>query len=163
MQCTLLLSLVMLFFVPGCATQAQVEETADAPAVSAPTAAPTAKVMPAVAAAPAAAAGATEDVPPPPKMAIEGAGICHIYGLPEGFDTKGLRIGGAVQGEILGEPIGGPMDYVSALTTCVNDPMCTGVTSTWYVGAPFRALKAIEDFRPDESSYGCTTLVGGRP
>ena len=85
----------------------------------------------AVAAAPAAPVGGREDVPPPPKMAIAGAGICHIYGLPEGFDAKGLRIGGAVQGEIFGEPIGGPMGYVAALTTCVNDPTCTGVTSTW--------------------------------
>lgn len=156
MQRTLLIPLAMLFFVPGCATQAQVEDTAVE-------AAPVEETAPVKAVAPAAPAAAADEVAPPPPMAVAGAGICHIYGLPEGFDTKGLRIGGALQGEIFGEPIGPPMDYVSALTTCVDDPTCTGVTSTWYVGAPFRALKAIEEFRPDEGSYACTTLVGGRP
>ena len=52
---------------------------------------------------------------------------------------------------------------LAALKTCVDDPTCTGVTTTWYVGAPFQALRAVEAFRADEGSYACTTLVGGRP
>ena len=150
MQRFLLLPLAMLFFAVGCASQAQVEDTAI-------------EAAPAAEAAPAPPAAAEGDVPPPPPMAVAGSGVCHIYGLPEGFDTKGLRIGGAVQGEILGEPIGERTDYVSALKTCVDDPTCTGVTTTWYVGAPFQALRAVEAFRADEGSYACTTLVGGRP
>jgi hypothetical protein len=153
-QRTLLIPLVMLFLAAGCASKVQVEDTA-AETAPAAEAAPVAEARPAEA--------ATGDVAPPPPMAIAGSGICRIYGLPEGFDAKGLRIGGAVQGEILGEAIGEPTDYVTALRACVDDATCVGVTSDWYVGAPFRAMRAADTFRPDEGSYACTTLVGGRP
>ena len=55
------------------------------------------------------------------------------------------------------------MDYREALSRCVKDPRCTGVTSTWYVGVPWVPMAAAERFETDGGSYACTVLVGGCP
>ena len=101
-----------------------------------------------------------EHVPPPSDG---GFGVCRAFGRPTGLDTRGLEVKGAFAGELQGEVMGSETTYLAALTACIADAECDGVTSSWYVGAPWVAMRDSAPFRPNEDSYGCTVTVGGRP
>ncbi len=122
----------------GCGSRAPIVETREAESVRAP--------------------GAPTVSQPPATPG--GVGVCRAFGRPADFDAKGREIAGAFPGELPGPIIGAPMDYMTALRTCVDEPSCVGLTSDWYIGAPWTARKAGERaFQSDDGSYGCTVLV----
>jgi hypothetical protein len=62
----------------------------------------------------------------------------------------------------LGERLSKGVPYEDALPACIADPKCDGITSDWYIEAPWFLIDATEEFRPDEMSYGCSVVVTGR-
>jgi hypothetical protein len=104
---------------------------------------------------------------PPPRetggdTSGEGKSICRAFSRPDGLDRKGLTVDGAVQGELLGERLSKGIPYEDALPACIADPKCDGITSDWYIEAPWFLIDAAEPFQPDESSYACSVPVTGR-
>ncbi|MDP6944012.1 MAG: hypothetical protein QF464_07685 [Myxococcota bacterium] len=89
--------------------------------------------------------------------------ICRGFSTPEGFDARGCLVRGAYPGEIHGQALGEAVDFREALSRCVKDPQCTGISSNWYIGAPWVPMAAAERFVTDGGSYACTVLVGGCP
>ena len=162
---SLLILLPLSLCLVACGPKAQLEDSSAQESAAAPAAeAPASEAAVAEAAAPEAPARPEgPKVGPPPPMATAGVGVCRGYGAPEDFDAKGLSIRGAFPGELGGTALSEPQDYASALRACVDNPECSGITSSWYLDFPFVAMKAEGAFRPDDNSYGCTTLVEGRP
>ena len=93
-------------------------------------------------------------------VADEG-GICRAYAVPADLELKGCTVKGPMQGELFVSRFKGPeVSLKQALQECINNVNCTGVSSSWYVGAKWGAFAAPSSFTIDESSYGCPFLVG---
>ncbi len=82
-------------------------------------------------------------------------------------DAEGLELPGGCRalGPFPGElpQPGGPEveDLAAALRACAEDPGCPGVSSPWYIGAPWRAGTAAR-FEVNTDSYGCTFVLDCR-
>ena len=144
MRQMIVLTLSLATLALGCASNAQLE-AGSAPAEVGSSAAAAADARPV----------ARTDKPSP--------GVCRAYALPADFDAKGVALRGAFSGEIHGEQIGDELEYMAALRACVDNPECLGVTSSWYVGTPFKLIKVGGELAPDDNSYGCATAVSARP
>lgn len=144
MRHLLILTMTLATLALGCAQNAQLEAT-DAPGEA--TRAPSSDVK----------AFAPSD------RGRAGEGVCRAYGLPDGFDAKGLTIRGAFAGELHGAAIGDELDYLPALEACIADAECLGITSSWYIGAPFKLIKVGGEAQPDDDSYACSVVISGRP
>jgi hypothetical protein len=87
--------------------------------------------------------------------------ICRAYSVPESLDLKGCSVKGPMQGEVFVDRLKGPeVSLQEALQACIDNVGCTGVSSSWYVGSKWGAFGSPSSFVIDESSYGCTFLVG---
>lgn len=94
-------------------------------------------------------------------IVVPGDSICRAYSVPESVDLKGCTVKGPMQGELFVDRVEGPeVSFEEALQACINNIGCTGVSSSWYVGAKWGAFSAPSSFTINESSYGCTFLVG---
>jgi len=83
---------------------------------------------------------------------------CRGYVSPTEADLQGCTMAGPYMGEIVGDYLGGEGSFEAALDTCLNDSMCSGMSTNEYMGAPWIAYSATEAFVIDESSPGCTFL-----
>jgi len=85
---------------------------------------------------------------------------CRAYTMPEAFKVGDCSVVGPYLGELQGETVGPEIETAqAALVACEQDPACMGVTSTWYVGAPWNTVSRAVPFVIDDNSYGCTLLL----
>ena len=85
--------------------------------------------------------------------------ICRAYTIPEDLEQKGCTVLGPYQGIIQGDAIGDVMRLNEALKSCLENPICTGVSTDWYLETPFIAYSQTEVFNVDSNSYGCSFVV----
>ena len=84
---------------------------------------------------------------------------CRGYALPSDIDLQGCTAAGPYMGEIVGDPLGGEGSFEAALDSCIANDQCSGMSTDWYMDAPWVAYSATEAFAIDEASYGCTFVV----
>jgi hypothetical protein len=84
---------------------------------------------------------------------------CRNYGLPDDIDLQGCTVAGPYMGEIVGDALSDEGSFEGAIDTCLQDEQCSGMSTSWYMDAPWVAYSATEEFAIDESSYGCTFVV----
>ena len=84
--------------------------------------------------------------------------MCRGLVLPN-HDYQNCEFTGPYQGMLQGEVLSDEVEMDEALQLCADDPNCSGITTEWYIGTPFKAIKKTADFVIDESSYGCTFVA----
>ena len=89
----------------------------------------------------------------------EGIGLCSGFALPTDFDTQGCTIAGPHRGAIHGPPLGDEGSLLSALSRCLKEANCSGVTTPWNGGVPWHPVSAKRAFVTQGASYACTFLV----
>lgn len=144
-------SILILLLASGLAVAA---EPTSQPA-AAPSAQPTAKAPAPSARLTPAQVKALGDVP---------EGPCSAKPLDLALPVEGCVARGPYPGEIKGGTKGKAHDDVkAALAACATDPACVGVSTHWYIGAPWTPMTGDAQVAVDKASYGCAVVIDCAP
>ena len=84
--------------------------------------------------------------------------MCRGLILPN-QDFQNCNFIGPYQGMLQGEVLSAEVELDEALQLCALDSECSGITTEWYIGSPFRAIKKTAEYVIDPASYGCTFVA----